>query len=198
MEGLSDKIVVEQIDRYLSSKKMGANIDENEWPVIAIGGKKNLLSFMTLSLMLDIPKLAILDYDALMRRDNRIKPNGAEVKTSTIVFTLWCMGKLDNGLINKDLLLRTLEGEWYEDSQLGDLRTLALENGIFVFPKDLEGVMQSQENSEKRKPFKALERIVDLISQESIPSEFYEMCNFLSKHTYPNGNERQVPTCPRG
>ena len=49
VEGISDKIVVEQIDRYLSMKKKGAHIDESEWPIIDIGGKDSLPSFMALS-----------------------------------------------------------------------------------------------------------------------------------------------------
>ena len=79
---------MEQIDRYLSTKKKGAHIDESECPIIDIGGKDSLPSFMTLSRILGVPKLAILDYDALMRRDHTIRLNGREVKTSTIVFTL--------------------------------------------------------------------------------------------------------------
>ena len=45
VEGLSDKIVVEQIDRHFSMKNEGPRIDESEWSVMNIGGKKSLLSF---------------------------------------------------------------------------------------------------------------------------------------------------------
>lgn len=185
VEGLSDKIVVEQIDRYLSTKKKGANIDESEWPVIDIGGKKSLPSFMTLSRMLGVPNLAILDYDALMRRDHTIRLNGREVKTSTIVFTLWRTDKLEIWLSHKDLLSELPDSEWYENSHLKNFRTLALEHCIFVFSTDLEGVMQSPKTDKMKKPLKALERILDLINQNNISSEFYEMCEFLRKYTSP-------------
>jgi hypothetical protein len=185
VEGLSDKIVVEQIDRYLSTKKKGANIDESEWPVIDVGGKKSLPSFMTLSRMLGVPSLAIMDYDALMRRDHTIRLNGREAKTSIIVFTLWRTDKLENWRSHKDLLSEVSDNEWYENSHLKNFRTLALKHGIFVFSTDLESVMQSPKTDKMRKPLKALERILDLINQDNIPSEFYEMCEFLRKYTSP-------------
>jgi energy-coupling factor transporter ATP-binding protein EcfA2 len=185
VEGLSDKIVVEQIDRYLSTKKKGANIDESEWPVIDIGGKESLQSFMTLSRMLGVPNLVILDYDALMRRDHTIRLNGREVKTSTIIFTLWRTDKLENWLSHKDLLSELPDSEWYENSHLKNFRTLALKHCIFVFSTDLEGVMQSPKTDKMRKPLKALERVLDLINQDNISSEFYEMCEFLRRYTSP-------------
>jgi len=76
------------------------------------------------------------------------------------------------------------ESEWHEISRLKNFRTLALEHGIFVFSSDLEGVMQSPK-TDKRKPLKALETTLDLIKQDNIPSEFYEMCEFLRKYTSP-------------
>jgi hypothetical protein len=135
--------------------------------------------------MLGVPNLAILDYDALMRRDHTIRLNGREVKTSTIVFTLWRTDKLENWLSHKDLLSEVPDSEWYENSHLKNFGTLALKHGIFVFSTDLEGVMQSPKTDKMRKPLKALERILDLINQDNIPSQFYEMCEFLRKYTSP-------------
>jgi len=185
VEGPSDKLVVEEIDRYLSTKKRGANIDESEWPVISIGGKKSLPSFMTLSRMLGVDNLAILDYDALMRRDCTARINGRKVKTSLIFFELCRTDKLKNWPSQEDLSSEALENEWYENSHLVNFRTLALKHGIFVFSKDLEGVMQSPRTDKRRKPLKALERILDLINQDKVPSEFYEMCEFLRNHIHP-------------
>ncbi len=185
VEGLSDKIVVEQIDRYLSVKNKGANIDESEWSVIDIGGKKSLPSFMTLSNMLGVPNVSIMDYDALMRREHTIRLNCREVKTSSIVFALWRTDKLKNGLSHKALSSEVPDSEWYEHSLLEDLRTLGLQHGIFVFSTDLEGVIQSPKTDKIRKPLKALERILELINRDNVPSEFYEMCEFLRKHTSP-------------
>jgi len=126
VEGLSDKIAVEQIDRYLSTKNEGANIDENEWSIIDIGGKNSLSKYIELSRMMDIPNVAIMDHDALE-----------------------------------------------------ELRALYNENQFFVFSTDLEGALQAQE-TKTRKPLKALQRIIELIDQDNIPQEFYEMCKFLS------------------
>jgi hypothetical protein len=120
-----------------------------------------------------------------MRRDHTIRLDGREVKTSTIVFTLWRMDKLESWLSHKDLLSEVPDSEWYENSHLKNFRTLALKDGIFVFSKDLEGVMQSPKTDKMRKPLKALERTLDLINQDNIPSEFCEMCEFLSKRTSP-------------
>jgi hypothetical protein len=133
--------------------------------------------------MLGVPNLAILDYDALMRRDHTIRLNCREVKTSTIVFALWRTDKLENWQSHKDLLSEVPDSEWYENSHLENFRTLALEHGIFVFSTDLEGVMQSPKTNKMRKPLEGLERILELINQDNIPSEFCKMCEFLRKHT---------------
>jgi predicted ATP-dependent endonuclease of OLD family len=183
VEGPSDKIVVEQTDRYLSMKNEGANIDESEWSVISIGSKDNLQLFLTLSRMLGIQNVAIMDYSALMRRDRSIKLNGRKVKTSSIISTLWRQQKLENCVIQEALSTETTDSEWHESSLLKKLRTLCLENDVFVFSKDLEGVIQSPETGERNKPLKALKRILELISQNKIPKEFYEMSEFLRKYT---------------
>ena len=185
VEGPSDKIVVEEIDRYLSARRKGANIDESEWPVIPIGGKKSLPSFTILSRMLGVDDLAILDYDALMRRDCTARINGQKVKTSIIFSVLHRTDKLKKWPNREDLSSEAPDNEWYENSHLEDFRTLALKHGIFVFSKDLEGVMQSRKTSKRRKPLKALERILDLINQDKVPSEFYEMGEFLRNHIHP-------------
>jgi energy-coupling factor transporter ATP-binding protein EcfA2 len=183
VEGPSDKIVVEQTDRYLSIKNEGANIGENEWSVIDIGGKKNLPLFMTLSRMLGVKNISIMDYDALMRREHSIKLDGRELKTSSIISALWRQHKLENCVIQEALSSEATDSEWHEPSLLEKMRTLCLENDIFVFSTDLEGVIQSPKTDKRKKPLKALERILELISQDSIPQEFYEMSKFLRKYT---------------
>jgi len=185
VEGPSDKIVVEQIDRHLSTKNEGSHIDENEWSVIDIGGKKSLHPFMTLTRMLGVPNVAIMDYDALMHREHTIKLKDRKMKTSLILFALWCTNNLNKCLNHKALSPEMPDSEWYENSLLADLRNLSSEQGIFVFSTDLEGVMRSPKTTKKRKPLKALERILELINQDNIPSEFYDMCKFLRKYTSP-------------
>ena len=120
-----------------------------------------------------------------MRRDHTIRLDGREIKTSTIIFTLWRTDKLKNWLSHKDLLFEMPDSEWYENSHLKDFRTLARKDGIFVFSTALEGIMQTPKTDKMRKPLKALERTLDLINQDNVPSELYEMCEFLSKRTLP-------------
>jgi predicted ATP-dependent endonuclease of OLD family len=182
VEGPSDKIVVEQIDRYLSTKKKGAEIDENEWPIVDISGKKNLALYMRLSQTFDVPSLAILDLDALMHIEHKIKSNGWEARTSTIPFALWYTKKL-NLLTAKDLFSEAPDGDWYENSYAKTLMNISNKNGIYVFSNDLEGVMQSPTTSKESKPLKAVERILELIGNDSLPPEFFKMCDFLKERT---------------
>jgi hypothetical protein len=138
---------------------------------------------MALSQMLGVPRLAILDLDALMHIErNKIKWNDREAKTSVVFSALWRIGKLN--LITAQILLSEIpNGEWYDNSRLESFRRLSRENGIFVFSTDLEGVMQSSTTCRESKPLKALERILELIKKENIPSEFFEMCEFLKERT---------------
>jgi hypothetical protein len=130
-----------------------------------------------------LPNVAILDYDALMHKENIIRLNGQYVRTSTIVFTLWRTDKLEDWLSHNDLLFDKLDSDWYENVHLKNLRTLALQQDIFVFSKDLEGILQSKKTKRTSKPIKVLESVLDRIEQDNISSEFYEMCEFLRKYT---------------
>ncbi len=179
VEGPSDKIVIEQVDRFLSAKEKGANIDENEWSILDIGGKKSLPSFILVCRMLGVPSIAILDYDALMHKDCSIKLSGRKIITSATFFALQLTDPLESSKSNADLLSEASNGEWYANSYLENLKNLTLSHRIFVFSSDLEGVMQLPRTGKEKKPLKALERILELISQDKIPSEFYSMCDFL-------------------
>ena len=179
VEGPSDKIVIEHTDRFLSMKEKGANLHENEWPILDIGGKESLPSFIILCRMLDVPNLAILDYDALMYKHHTIELNGHKVKTSAIFIALQRTSQLEGSQSNADLLSEASNSEWYANSHLENFKTLALSHRIFVFSSDLEGAIQLPKTGKKRKPLKALERILELISQDKIPSEFCSMCDFL-------------------
>jgi AAA15 family ATPase/GTPase len=183
VEGPSDKIVVEQIDRFLSESNRGANLDENEWPIIDMGTKSNLASYMMLSQMLGVPSLAILDLDALMHIENNIINFGdKKIQTSVVFFSLWRTGKL-NPTILQSLSSEVPEHDWYKTTNLNSFRNLCRENGIFIFSKDLEGVMQS--SASKDKPLKALGRILELIKEKNIPSELCDMDKFLKEQTQP-------------
>jgi energy-coupling factor transporter ATP-binding protein EcfA2 len=182
VEGLSDKIVVEQIDKFLSTRDKGARLDENEWSLLDIGGKKSLSAFIILCRTLDVRNLAVLDYDALMRKDCAIKLNNHKVKTSAIFAALQCAGQLEDSQSNVDLLSEASDSEWYANSHLRTLEITAAPYGIFVFSSNLEGAMQSPKTGKKNKPLKALERILEMINTDNIPSEFYRMCDFLKNN----------------
>ena len=145
---------------------------------------------MSLSRLLGVPTVAIMDYDALMEKKLSITLNGRKLTTSSIVYSLWKMGNLNEGLCEKIISIDDPNSDWYDQSHLDDLRIQCMEKRIFVFSTDLEGVIQSQDTNKSRKPLKALERTIELISLDNIPSEFSEMCKFLSKYTSPNTGAR--------
>ena len=179
VEGLSDKLVVEQIDRFLSAKEKGANLDENEWPIIDVGGKESLSSFIMLCHVLGVKNLAVLDYDALMSKNHTIELFSRKVKTSSIFHALQRSGQIEDLQTNADLLSEASNSQWYTNSHLDNFRTLAASSGIFVFSTDLEGALQLPKTADDRKPLRALGRIIELINQNNIPQEFYDMCIFL-------------------
>jgi len=181
VEGPSDKLVVEQVDKFVSTKQKEANIDESEWPVLNIGGKNSLSNYLILSKLLGVNSLAIVDYDALMHREDKIKVNYKEIKTSAVFYALFHDAQ-ENDLAKVNFLDDS-DAEWYNNSKLETLRKLALEYKIFVFSKDLEGVMGASATNKRKKPLKALERILELIDKDNLPSEFIEMSNFLHKYT---------------
>ena len=181
VEGPSDKLVVEQVDKFVSTKQKEANIDESEWPVLNIGGKNSLSNYLNLSKLLGVNNVAVVDYDALMHREDKIKVNNREIKTSAVFYALFHDAQ-ENDLAKLNLLDDS-NAEWYDNSKLETLRELALEHKIFVFSKDLEGVMGTPTTNKRKKPLKALERILELIDKDNLPSEFIEMSNFLHKYT---------------
>ncbi len=88
----------------------------------------------------------------------------------------------------ENLLSKIPNGEWYENSYLESFKGLSRKNGIFVFSTDLEGAMQSSTTRKESKPLKAIERILELIDNNSIPPEFLEVRDFLKKHTQKVGS----------
>jgi predicted ATP-dependent endonuclease of OLD family len=180
VEGISDKLTVEQVDRYLSSKKIGANLDENEWPILDIDGKKNLRSYMALCKMLGVKAIAILDIDALMHIEHEVEINGKKVKTSTVFSTLL---REEGEYISDIEVLVEKDSDWYSTDKLELMRNFALKRGIFVFTKDLEGVLESKNTDKRKKPLKAIEKIIELIEEDRVPLEFRELGIFLQKVT---------------
>ncbi len=183
VEGPSDKIVVEQIDRFLSEKGKGANLDENEWSIIDMNTKSNLTSFMLLSKMLGVSCIAILDFDALMHVENyKIKLNGKKVQTSAVFSALWLCGKLDPITVQSLVTKNPKFDDWYNSSDLESFKKVCFENGVFIFSKDLEGAMQTSATRSDSKPLKALEKILERIKRNDIPPELLSMCDFIKAY----------------
>lgn len=64
VEGLSDKWVVEEIDRKMSLAGRGANLVENEWTVVYMGSKDSTRTFLRLAELLGLRYAFLLDGDA--------------------------------------------------------------------------------------------------------------------------------------
>lgn len=196
VEGPSDKVVIEKIDSYLSVKNSGAHIEDNEWSVLDVGGKDSAPLIVNLLKNLEIPYVVVLDYDALMRCQKKIKTSDGEILTSSVPYYI----SLTNRLTNDELsLLKNLQGKtqhiannnelekylWYQQSELSNLIKLANSRNIFVFTSDLEGVLQSPTTKKESKPLKAWERINELIETDKIPTEFISLMKFIGEIITP-------------
>ena len=181
VEGPSDRIVIEQIDAYLSKKGEGTNLAANEWSVIDIGGKKSLSTFLKLSDLLDVPSLCIMDYDALMHKEHKV--GDTALYTSSSLFALFRNNKLSEQElidINKMVPGEDYIDAWYPPTLFPSLRDLSLKQGVFVFSTDLEGQMLTPKTEKRNKPLKDLDRVLELITQDKVPIEFHDMTRFLA------------------
>lgn len=188
VEGLSDKIVVEKIDKHLSLQGKGANLEDNEWVVTDVGGKGSIGKFISFCQRLEVPYKVIVDYDALMECDAKINMEHGELKTSRIFLSLHKNGllepreidnlkKLESTLITKDQNKNSRS--WYPEQCFPELLKIVREHRIFVFEKDLEGALQNSRTNRECKPLHALSRIEELIESDRIPEEFLSMETFL-------------------
>ncbi|MCH7648516.1 MAG: hypothetical protein IIA83_07915 [Thaumarchaeota archaeon] len=168
-------------------KGNGSNLDENEWTVIEIGGKKSATTFVKLASKLEIPYVIVFDYDALMHCETKIIKNGSEFRTSVALYLIEQIYGLTEQhadyLLSLDKKLEEIETQkpnhqksqkqfWYPSSELTKLKTITNSYNIFVFTKDIEGIIQSSVSKKESKPLKAIERINELISTDNIPEEF--------------------------
>ena len=187
VEGPSDKIVIEKLDRQLAlSERNGANIEENEWNLIEMGSKNNLATFIRLTSNLHILYVCVMDNDALMHCEKTLEINNKKILTSAIPYHLH-RAKL---LSTDDL--QTISGlsenikecngkKMYEQDSRKTLLDLAKRYGVFVFSSNLEDVLQNSVGKKDSKPHRALDTISKRISEDSIPQELYEMMKFISE-----------------
>lgn len=188
VEGPSDKLVLERLDQKLSETYSGPKLDENEWTVMDMGGKKHLQAFLTLVNLLRISYVAIVDSDAIMKCDNYIPINGEKIKTSTVPYAIFrSRGLSDNEIsklkkMNKTIKLKIHNGKKileYNLSQRKDLEQFCNKYNILTLKKDLEHVLKSQIKRGESKPLRALENILYRTSKNKIPKELLDTMNFI-------------------
>ena len=194
VEGPSDKIVLEKIDRYFTDNEMGdaPNIEENEWLVLDVGGKKSIPMMFKLAQKLNIPHTAVLDYDGLMLCDEKILVGNKEVKTSSVIKSIHLLDTLTGAEQNviaslegsitkrtKKTLHHTAEQFWYDGKSLDALNKIAKKHNFYIFTTDLEGVLQNHNTSRTRKPLRALEAINSWLDEDKIPAEIESLMKFI-------------------
>ena len=194
VEGPSDKVVLEKADRYFTDNEMNGapNIEENEWLVLDVCGKKSLPMMINLAKKLNIPHTAVLDYDGLMLCDEKILVGDKEVKTSSVIKSIYLIGALtdteQNTIVSlersitkrtKKMLYRTTEQFWYDEKSLDTLNKIAKKHNFYVFTTDLEGVLQNHNTSRARKPLRDLEAINSWLDDDKIPAEIKSAMKFI-------------------
>ncbi len=183
VEGPSDSVVVERVDRHFSLNGEGANLSELELPIIEAGGKNNIGILLLIARLLNLNRVVIVDRDALMAVENRDMCSLArsleearELEEDERI-KLAEMAERAKIIPNN----RGSEVRWYDDSDADWLGNFASKHGFFVFRKDLEGALQSPNTPRDRKPLKALESVMAQIEDNKLSSEFHCLIEFLRK-----------------
>lgn len=195
VEGPSDKVVLEKIDRHISENNQnGPNLEEKEWSILDVNGKDSMVLFINMLSRLNVPHIAVFDYDALMRCEKKIKFDDKEIRTSSVPYYIYATSHLSTSEI---ILLQKLEKSikktinhkgneelWYDKEKLSILTKLAKSHKMIVLTKDLEGILQNPVTAKDRKPLQALDRITELIIKNKIPDEFKSVMKFI-KYSMP-------------
>ncbi|MCH8915792.1 MAG: AAA family ATPase [Thaumarchaeota archaeon] len=192
VEGPSDKMVLEKIDRHMTDNNLkGPNIEEHEWMVLDVGGKDSMPLFINMAKRLKLPHTSIMDFDSLMQCTRRIKLEKDDVRTSSIIGYIEKtdgLSKQEQNLIKKleNKIIKTQKKNnenriqfWYPDEALKQLNKITLAHNMYVLTKDLENAIRIIATPRDSKPLKALEQINDLLSQNKIPSELKNTMKFI-------------------
>lgn len=182
VEGPSDKLVIEQVDRFLSSKDKGACINDNDWYVLDIVGKHSLWAYLKMVTKLRLSFVSVMDYDALMYCDKNEAIKDQNIPVSAIPRALYNVKLLSDKQID-DLIqmAKNVKDGWYPDNEHEILNSMAKTNGIFVFTQDLEGVLQQQVKRKESKPLKDLNLVLEKITEDKLPQEFELMSKFIKE-----------------
>lgn len=167
VEGLSDKYVVEILDKYL--KKKGANLLDDNWTVINVG-KGGFPFFIELGLKIKIKWIILTDSDGVM-----------ECKTSQRMPPIFSV--LDKQRIltsnDKDQLIKfERQDGCYQKNNFSKIQAIGKKYGIFALPTDLEGALNITNKYNKIK--EALDAVEDLVNHgDIVPSDLMDFFTYL-------------------
>jgi len=192
VEGMSDKIVIEKVNRFLSSNDEDADLEINEWIILDINGKNNLSKYFYLCKRLGVPFMAVVDYDALMARNVTINPSIGRINTSQVFNSLYLNNFLSPDTIQSLLSYnqsteyikdrKGIDQLWYTSECYSELFIIAKKYNVFVFGSDLEGILQTPHTKTRNKPLRNFDVIQKLVIQNKIPIDFISMNGFLKEH----------------
>lgn len=189
VEGISDKIVIQEVDRHLTLEGKGADLENNEWQVLETGGKGGLQQFIVLVKLLKIPYVALADYDSLMKIErSRIDSNGKSIKTSAVFSGIaQDLTEKEKALLSKleaRITSHTINGNkesWYSNDIIKTLSNLSLRHNVFTLTTDLEGTLRNPVTRNESKPLKAIEWTNKITDAKSIPNELRKFDRYLKK-----------------
>lgn len=182
VEGPSDKIVIEELDRHLANEGKGASLRDNEWFVIDSGGVNSIGTVMKFARKIDLGIIAISDLDGLVPNNPSSLP--AVFRALDEVSILSEEDKAAILRLNSEILKITggkkLEGSNTKlDSILQESISIGLKCRVFVFQKDLETALNIPTTSNGNKPWNAFRKVVDVIAGDEIPIEIDDLFQAL-------------------
>ena len=195
VEGPSDKIVIEETDRHLSAKGIGADLEGEEWGVIYLDGKSSLRIFLDLVRILNMEFAALLDYDALMKCENSMHKNGNKMAASPVFLALHHSGRMSTSDLEslrkaQASLVRINGDQWFAADYLDELSKIARSHHIYILEKDLEGAMQTPKTIREKKPLRSMQRILELVDNDKVPEEIKRVDAFLRERIRISSSER--------
>lgn len=182
VEGVSDKIVIEKVDRFLATEDKSCDLSSKEWSVIDVGGKDSFLIFVRLCKALKLPYIIVGDYDALMQLGKKV--SGASCRTSAILLALLLTEDFNGKEVTrlKEVKKQVVEKDkacWYLPELIKEFRSLGERHNVFVFTRDLENALRMGPTSKDKKPLNAVESLREWIDTKKVPDEFELLGKFL-------------------
>lgn len=184
VEGLSDKIVIESADKIMAEMGDGPDIEGNEWAVLIGDGKYGACRLSHLAKEMEIPHIAIVDRDALMRCEKKIKIEGKQMLVSPV---MWHIDNTDGfsdreqkTMINARPLIDGDRGKEYDPDDFDDLREIARSRDIHVLNSKMEEIIGVKKHGNKdSKPISALRQIDQMRAEGQIPKELRDLMNLI-------------------